>query len=114
MYAIVTVIYGIPLNANNKSTKWSDELEDAIDNEEEGFISPYSGSSEKPPVAFGIPLDSFNEACHHVELTDVHIIPTSKEISQFDELWNKLPETLQLEIAQNYGHPRIFFLWSTS
>lgn len=115
MYAIFEIIYGIPLHKNDQTeTKWSKELEDAIDNEEDGFHTYYSGGSDCIPAVFGIEIGEFDEACHHVELNGLTITPSQKHRLEFDVLIKTLSKTLHTELAEKYGQPRVFFLATTS
>lgn len=119
MYAIVNVVYGIPLHDNNTldamlDKEWSDELGSAIDEEYPGILGFYSGSSNCVPTAFGVLIDTFDEACHHVDLSSIRFQPDVTQIKQYDEEWAALPKTLQTEITSKFGKPRVFMLWTTS
>lgn len=117
MYAIVTVIYGIPLNTNDSDEEilWSEELETFIEaNEDKGFFLPYSGSGDVSPSAFGVGLDGFDEACHHVEISDLKLKPSAAQLKKYARLWEALPDFVRSEITIKYGTPRTFLLWSTS
>ena len=120
MYAIAEIVYGIPLNTNKGSEKWSEELELALDNEEfDGLMTFYSGG-DCPPAMFGVVLGEFDEACHHVDLDSLKLKPTTEDIMEYHRMFEALPETLQQEIVMKYGKPKgcgepwVFFLWSTS
>lgn len=116
MYAMVDVIYGIPLNKNNGiSIQRSDELEEAIEAEVLGMICPYSGADiEYSPTAFGISIGGFDEGEHHTEVSSIRMIPTENEINDFNVMFSALDPAVQGEIKETYGEPRVFFLWSTS
>jgi hypothetical protein len=114
MYAIAQVIYGIPLNDNNGIVEQSEKLEYAIEDHDPGFLTFYSGHGEAIPSAFGIAVDEFDEACHHVDLSKLRLVPMQTDQDAFQELWDQLDEELKTEITTKYGTPRMFFLWSTS
>jgi len=141
MYAIAEVIYGIPLCTSTKvknahgmeyleeDAKRTERVELALEGQdlddedaelplaeskgEVGFNSPYSGSSDTLPGSFGVILDAFDEACHHIELSDLCLQPTEEQKAAYQATWNALPEALRADLAV-YGEPRVFFLWSTS
>jgi len=115
MYAICTVVYGIPLNSNDANIDWSEELENALDDDQyEGLETRYSGAGDCTPAFFGVELSEFNEACHHVEVSKLKLEPKQKDLDQYKLMYDQLPQTLQQEITSKYGQPRTFFLWSTS
>jgi hypothetical protein len=115
MYAIAQVIYGIPLNSNNyfEDNRQSADLDLALENADPGFLRYYSGGADVPPSAFGIELSSFDEACHHVDLSSLVLEPTDAQHSEFAHLLEALEPALREEVL-SYGEPRVFFLWSTS
>lgn len=113
MYTIFKVVYGVPLNKNDTKTKWSKELEDALDNQAEGFLTYYSGAGDTVPAAFGIELDEFDDACHHVELLELITKPAWPQWQLYGELFAQQTPKMQKEIAK-YGQPRVFFLFTTS
>lgn len=115
MYAIVNVVYGVPLHSVlGLDDSWSEELEELIESQEEGFLTPYSGSGDEMPAAFGVSIGEFDEACHHVELSKLRLKPTNTEDEEFTKLWERLEPVIQKEITDKFGEPRVFFLWSTS
>ncbi len=116
MYSIANIIYGIPLNSNDSysDTESSEELSELAFSDEDGFLRYYSGSADVDPLAFGIRIDEFDEACHHVDLSTLKLVPTDAELLEYNRLWNTLDIAIQEEITENYGTPRVFFLWSTS
>jgi len=120
-YAIAHIVYGIPLQpaTGYLKRKWSEELEELIeaadDDEVDGFVLPYSGSSDSQQAAFGILLGEFDEACHHIELSELRLTPTEVEVNLFQKNFNNLTETIQEELSgEKYGVPRVFILWGTS
>jgi hypothetical protein len=117
MYAIGHIIYGLPLKAadcREADPEWSEELEEAMDDYEDGFHTPYSGSGENP-AAFGVQLAMFDEACHHINLTDLVLTPTEEQKAEYARLFAGLTPDLQKELsAKSYGEPRVFILWATS
>lgn len=117
MYAIATVMYGIPLCSETKSqSQLSADLMEVIEDggDEAGFHISYRGSGGDVPAAFGIELDSFDEACALVEVSDLKLEPTKKQIDEFNKMFNSLDENMQKEITKFGGKPRVFFLWESS
>ena len=114
MYAIGNIIYGIPLNDNDNDIEQPEILEVALEDEDpEGFMTFYTGSGDTIPSAFGIVLDGIDEACHHIDLATLKLVPTDAEQAQFEKLYNDLPQELK-DAVDVYGKPRTFILWSTS
>ena len=118
-YAIAHIVYGIPLqNADGYlKRRWSEELEEAIENEDEGFITPYSGSSEVTPAAFAVEIGTFDEACHHIEASTLKAMlqPTFQVVDKWRDNFKALSESLRTELSdEKYGEPRVFILWGTS
>jgi hypothetical protein len=110
--AILNVVYGIPLCGKfGGKIRMSEELEEAIENEEGGFRQYYSAYDESP-AAFGIELCSIHES-GVVEVGDIRLEPTAEEFGKFVSEWNKLEESLQAELAK-LGSPRVFAIWSNS
>lgn len=115
MYAIPVVIFGLPLHTNErKQVEHSEALESALETDDAGFITYYSGGSDVAPQAFGVELCQFDEACHHVNVSTLVLKPNAKEKKTFNSLWASLSDELRKELTTNYGTPRVFILWTTS
>jgi len=115
MYAIAQVIYGLPLHLNSDNDDdWSDELEEAVEGEEDGFLTYYSGAGDHNPAAFGIHLCEFDEACDHIALTDLKLKPDEAQKEAFKRKLSALSNELRKEVTSRYSEPRTFILWSTS
>lgn len=117
MYAICNVILGWPLNTNGpgKANDWSEELENAIEDEQPGFIQHYRGSGEDMPTAFGVELCEFDECAHHTFISDITLTSTREQETEIIALFNGLTPSLRREIITKYGlEPRIFILWTSS
>lgn len=121
MYAIVNVMYGVPLNSNEwpSPVEWSAGFEEYIEEAQDekdadGFYLPYSGAGDTRPGTFGICLGEFDEACHHVDISDLKLVPTAAQLKKYKNLWDKLPKEIRSEITVKYGDPRTHLLWSTS
>ena len=108
-YACFTVMYGIPLHSNQERTA---EVEELIENLE-GMFSPYSGSADESPAAFGIKLDGFDECSPFIDLAQLTLVPTPAQLDEFQKVWASLEPEEQKLISQ-FGEPRVFFLTSTS
>lgn len=116
MYAIGTIIYGIPLNSNSygEEIEKSEALQDALECQESGFLEYYHGGSDVTPQAFGIELDGFDECSHHFFLSDLQLEPTDAQRAEYEEKFMNLDPALQEEIRAIAEEPRVFVLWSTS
>lgn len=132
MYAIVNIIYGVPLmgRETRKRTTRGIEVDEPLCLEvardypsDKGFISYYSGNADETPMAFGIDLDSFDEASGGFNnLSSLKIEPTPEQKEEYQRLFDNLKqmeaddEELKgiIEEIQKRGDPRVFFLWSTS
>lgn len=112
MYCIFTVVYGIPCHTNDYDHTRSELVEEHIEIETDGFFSVYSGNGGQQPAAFGIIIGSFNEACHHVELSTIPTV-SAGQIEEFNKLYNALDHEVQAELFR-YGPPRVFFLAGSS
>lgn len=117
MYAIAQIIYGYPLVSNDTdvpSARTTNELIDqALVDEEDGFLEYYSGASDEEPVAFGIELGAFDEACAFVALSSLPTSPTAEQLAEFQANLDKLDAHTRSAIVA-LGEPSVFFLWSTS
>lgn len=113
MYAIATVFYGVPLNSNEAEIPKSSLLEEAIEEEQDGFTQLYSGGSNCVPSAFGVQLSEFDECCHHIDISTLQLSPTAEQVTEYKRLYEALEPELQKEL-EVYGEPRVFILWSTS
>ena len=111
-YAIFTIVYGFPL-ANVEDDNRSSELEDFVDRCPDGVETRYSGSAIQIPAAFGLVLGQFDECDHHIEISSLTLIPTSKQLATFHRLFEALPLEDQ-HLLNTLGFPRTFFLVSTS
>jgi hypothetical protein len=111
MYCIFTVVYGIPCHNNERSHVRSELIEEQAECESDGFFSPYSGKGDTP-IAFGIGLGEFDEACHHVEMFSVPT-PTPAQMGEFKKLYDALEPEVKAALDQ-YGAPRVFFLAGSS
>lgn len=124
MYAIATVIYGIPLLNNKKSDREQRSLElqrligvrvddeddfdyDEVDAPDGFFIEEYGSG-------FGIQMGEFDEGCHHVDASSLKLIPTDAQVKKYNKLFSKLPLSIQQELTTKFGQPRTYFLWGHS
>lgn len=116
MYAIGNIIYGLPLHdpIGSDDVEYSDELEEAIEWEQEGFQRFYSGNGSQSPTAFGVMLDEFNECSTHIDVSKLKLEPSPFVLKEYNELWNNLTDELKTELTEKFGSPRTFILWSTS
>lgn len=114
MYSCATIIFGYPLVSNRKNVGYSEDLEDCIENSEEGFQSYYSGSHEQRPAAFGVVLSEMETVCAYTDLRTTRLEPTEAQKIKLDTLFNALDENLQKEIKSICPEPFAFVLWSTS
>jgi hypothetical protein len=112
MYPIVKIIYGFPLHNNQIDYVHSAAINNALEDELPGFMTFYSGAGYMP-CAFGIFLDEFDGAHHHVDLSSMNLKPSEQQIFDFVKLVQNLDEPTCTELVK-YGYPRIFFLWTTS
>lgn len=113
-YAIATIIYGLPLVSNDfEDLNYSEELNEALENDDAGFHRFYSGGSNVDPAAFGVILGEFDEGCAYVDAHRLPLAPTPEQISEYVKLREPLSVALNEEL-DTYGEPRVFFLWSTS
>lgn len=117
-YAIVNVMYGVPLSHNDWTEERSELIQHAIEDpttepNEVGFHKFYSGGSDLEPAAFGVILGEFNEATHHTEMSEVIKEPTPEQIRRYSEVLAELDTPLRTDV-ESYGEPRVFLLWSTS
>lgn len=112
MYCIFTVVYGIPCHNNDHSHVRSELIEEQAECESDGFFTVYSGNGDGTPIAFGIVLGEFDEACHHVEMYSIPT-PTPAQINEFDRLYTVLDPEVKAALDQ-YGAPRVFFLAGSS
>lgn len=109
MYAIAQVIYGIPLE---KPKGILEDLVDA-DDRDTGFLTYYSGGGDATPAAFGVELDTFDEACFHLEVSKLRLEPTKAQVAKYNRLFKALDPEVQ-EALQLIGKPRAIILWTTS
>ena len=110
--AILNVVYGIPLCSKfGAEIRMSEALKEALENEDDGFLQFYSAYDESP-AAFGVEVSTLYEGgiC---EVSEIRLTPTPEEIVEFENLWNSLPEELQIELSK-LGAARVFILWSSS
>ena len=115
MYAIANVIYGIPLMIENGDEEsMSDEFFEALDEDEGGFMTFYSGSGDFIPRAFGVMLDQLDECCHHIFLDEVALAPTADQEAEYQALWARHSPETQAQLLAHGAEPRVFILWSTS
>lgn len=117
MYAIVDVIYGIPLTKeiNNLINKW--ETDPNCDKWEEdevgrmcGFEIIYSGNRNEPPGFCGVRLDQFDESDGYNSLINLKLEPTNDQKTETLELINNLDREIK-DIIPPLG---VYLIWSTS
>lgn len=114
MYAIARIIYGVPLVSNDDTPlELPASVSEAVEDEEEGFLTYYSGSSDEPPAAFGVELGEFDEACAFVKPADLPLTPTAHHVAQYEALLATQPPERKACLAA-LGAPQVLFLWSTS
>lgn len=111
-YAIFTVCYGLPLSSGLGRDR-STALRKLIEREPDGLIVKYTGSASETPAAFGVRLGGFNECCHHVELSQLPMVPTDQQKKEYAALFAALSARDQA-VLQTLGEPRTFFLVSSS
>lgn len=117
-YAIVNIMYGVPLSNNDWDEERPELIEEVLENVDTdetkvGFQTFYSGGASVEPAAFGVVLGEFDEATHHTEMSEVFKQPTPDQVREYSEALAALDEPLRLEV-QKFGEPRVFLLWSTS
>ena len=117
MYAIIDVIYGIPLTEeiNDLINKWeADPNCDKWEEDEEhrmcGFEVMYSGHGGIPPGFCGVSLDQFDESNGHNSLINLKLEPTNDQKKKTLELINNLDREIK-DIILPVG---IYLIWSTS
>lgn len=117
MYAIAEVIYGFPLVAHGSEDSPREKfpvLQDAVEEEEvEGFLTYYYGSSDEEPAAFGIKLDGFDESYPYTGVSQLTLAPSAEQIQQYNDLLTMQEPDVRAAL-ENLGEPRVFFLWTTS
>lgn len=112
-YAIANLIYGVPLHTNDSLYERPESLNNALEDEIEGFLAYYSGSGYSPG-AFGIKVDEVDECSHHSELHLAKFMANGHQHHvDYERLLKQLPKELQDQIKA-FGHPRLFILWSSS
>lgn len=111
MYAIVKVIYGVPLNFKEQDHPL---LADAVDDEVSLFEGYYNGGSDTMPRVFGVELDTFDEAAFSIDVSSISLEPTEAQLEQYREAWEYLDPELRAEVQKVGGEPRVFFLWTSS
>ena len=112
-YAIMEVIYGIPLVSSFKNM--SDELENIVESQEYGLIKTrYSGHAEQIPTFCGVSIGSFTNCEPVIEMTDLTLTPTQAQIDEFNDSFHQMPEEVQKLIGDFGGQPRVFILSCTS
>lgn len=118
-YAIVNVMYGVPLAGSSPSYERPDELSDWIEDEAVGDVRDcgvhtfYSGCSDIVPAAWGVPLKSFNECVHHTDGVDKLTAVPEDVKARVDHAYANLDPDAR-KMLEPFGQPRVFFLWSTS
>ena len=119
MYAIGTVIYGIPLTP--RLNAWIEEHQDfEFDAEGLGFTQMYTGSGDFTPGYVGVALGTIDE-CGDEALDDPECVlgkqPTEEQRKQVlvdvQDVRDKLPEDVRdsLEMLPPVGR---YLVWSTS
>lgn len=113
-YAIVTVVYGVPLTedcidlinkweSDTESDKWTEDGNGPC-----GFTSLYSASG--PGNGFcGVVLDAL-ESYGNQLVSKVRMVPTKEEKKKAE----KLVEALDPELRQRTGEIGVYFIWSDS
>lgn len=112
MYHYIQIIYGIPL-VNGKG-KPSQQLEEAIEDEEPGFETFYSGDAVETPACVGVILGDIEPTKPWNDVAALPLTPTTLQYREFQQLWNQINPVLQKEITKKFGAPRVHFLWVTS
>lgn len=109
-------MYGIPLHRNedNEGSEHSEEFKAFIEDfEGHGIESPYSGAGNISPCGFGITMGGFDDACHHVEVSELQLTPSPEQLVDYLNLVKNIPTEI-LEEFNGFGPARVFFLASTS
>jgi hypothetical protein len=110
--AILNVVYGIPLCSKfGQPIRMSEELQECIENEDDGFRQYYSAYDESPTV-FGVNLCNLHEG-GVAEVSEIRLEATSAELAEFQSKWDDLEEPVRDELNK-LGSPRIFIIWSNS
>jgi hypothetical protein len=102
MYAILTVIYGVPWTAELAAKEYEPD--------EFGFETKYSGSATFFPAFLGEELWETDETTNFFALTDVLIEPTDEQREKVNAAVAALPDEIRKELPP----VGVYFIWSTS
>lgn len=114
MYAIFKIIYGHPITEK----EYGDEdfelnpMPHLFEDEEDGFLTYYSGAGAGIPRAFGVELGEFDE-CSFTYPDQLKLAPTAEQEEQYKDAYDALP-VVAMEVIDRLGPPRVFFLPTTS
>lgn len=119
-YAIVDIVYGIPLTeelrkANDKfyegyATEDLPEEAFILEGEDEGGLFKYEYSASlNMPAYLGVSIDSFDE-CSNSPMPDFYSMLTKEDKKKAEDKFNQLPEHLK-EVALPIG---FYMIWSSS
>jgi hypothetical protein len=112
-YAIAKVIFGIPLGVDETNLILIELIEEAVANNDRGFLSYYSASGDEPR-AFGVEIDTFDECCSSVDVSSIRWTPTESQRREFYQLWEHVDDEFKILIEKECGYPRSIILWTTS
>jgi hypothetical protein len=118
-YAIVEMMYGVPLATLDPMFERSDQLLQWMDdNEADDIVKPgvhtyYHSSSDITPAAWGVSLRTFDETVHHTEDVSQLNSVQKKRIAAVDAAYSKLDKQ-SLAMLKPFGKPRLFLLWTSS
>lgn len=117
MYAIATVIYGIPLT--EEVNDFLCESEEYGDPESAGFVTMYSGScAGHMPGFLGVDLGSFDEGDPVIDLSDpghpLNVVPTEAQCAEANALVESLLKILPPAAAAAVPKVGRYLVWSTS
>ncbi len=109
-YAIIKVIYGVPLNEDisRKISEW-EEQEDERWTDDCGFEQLYSASGSEYVGYCGVELCEL-ESYGNQPLSDLVLTPTAEQKKEALELLN----ALEPELRALAGKPDVYLVWSDS
>ena len=114
MYAICSIIYGIPIteelypvikDENDELFKKYPDLPEMA-----GFETMYSGGSNIQPGYLGVELDEFDECCDAMAVSSLRMKPTQEELEKVAAMVKDLPQEV-IDVALPVD---VYFVWSTS
>lgn len=112
--AVVTAIYGVPINQaiHNKMLEMEEDPDSGWFEDKNGtcgFTTLYSGHAMRTVGYCGVKLDGFNEF-KDVRVSKLKLEPTDKQKKEAQERIDALPEAFDDLV----GDPDVFFVMSTT